>query len=105
MPGVGISIGITRLFFILKEIGFIEKYKIENKLEYLIIPIGNTIDYCVEVLRYLQQKNYSVSIYFENDSLKKKMIYANKIGIENVILIGEEEINKNEIKSKKYDIR
>lgn len=100
LPGVGISIGITRLFFILKEIGFIEKYKIENKLEYLIIPIGNTIDYCVEVLRYLQQKNYSVSIYFENDSLKKKMIYANKIGIENVILIGEEEINKNEIRVK-----
>lgn len=100
LSGVGISIGITRLFFILKEIGFIEKYKIENKLEYLIIPIGNTIDYCVEVLRYLQQKNYSVSIYFENDSLKKKMIYANKIGIENVILIGEEEINKNEIRVK-----
>ena len=100
LPGVGISIGITRLFFILKEIGFIEKYKIENKLEYLIIPIGDTIDYCVEVLRYLQQKNYSVSIYFENDSLKKKMIYANKIGIENVILIGEEEINKNEIRVK-----
>ena len=85
LPGVGISIGLTRLFFVLKEIGFIDKYKIENKLEYLIIPIGDTMEYCG-------------SIYFEDDSLKKKMNYANKIGVENVILIGEEEIANNKVK-------
>ena len=98
LPGVGISIGLTRLFFVLKEIGFIDKYKIENKLEYLIVPIGDTMEYCGKVLQYLQSKGYGVSIYFEDDSLKKKMNYANKIGVENVILIGEEEIANNKVK-------
>lgn len=39
-------------------------------------------------------------VLFEEDSLKKKMNYANKIGVSNVILIGEEEIEKNEVKIK-----
>ncbi len=100
LPGVGISIGLTRLFFVLKEIGFVDKYKIENKLDYLIIPIGDTVEYCGRVLQYLQSKGYGSSIYFEDDALKKKMNYANKIGVENVILIGEEEVKNNEVKIK-----
>lgn len=100
LPGVGISIGLTRLFFVLKEIGFIDKYEIKKGLDYLIIPIGNTIEYCVEVMRCLQESGKRVTVYFEEDSLKKKMNYANKIGVSNVILIGEEEIEKKEVKIK-----
>lgn len=100
LPGVGISIGVTRLFFVLKEIGFIDKYNIENKIDYLILPIGETIEYCGEVLRNLQEKGYKANIYFEEDSLKKKMNYANKLGVSNVILIGEEEVEKGEVKVK-----
>lgn len=100
LPGVGISIGITRLFFVLKEIGFIDSYKIKNKLDYLIIPIGDTVGYCIKIMKYLQQKGYGVSVYFEEDSLKKKMNFANKLGVENVILIGEEEMARNEISIK-----
>lgn len=100
LPGVGISIGLTRLFFVLKEIGFIDKYEIKKGLDYLIIPIGDTIEYCVEVMRCLQESEKRVTVYFEEDSLKKKMNYANKIGVSNVILIGEEEIEKNEVKIK-----
>lgn len=100
LPGVGISIGLTRLFFVLKEIGFIDKYKLENKLDYLIIPIGDTVEYCGKVLQYLELKGYGSSIYFEDDLLKKKMNYANKIGVENVILIGEEEVENNKVKIK-----
>lgn len=100
LPGVGISIGLTRLFFILKEIGFIDKYKLENKLEYLIIPIGDAIEYCAEVMSYLRDKGCKATIYFEEDSLKKKMNYANKIGVNNVILIGEEEVKRKEVKVK-----
>ena len=100
LPGVGISIGLTRLFFVLKEIGFIDKYNIENKIDYLILPIGETIEYCGEVLKNLQGKGYKANIYFEEDSLKKKMNYANKLGVSNVILIGEEEVGKGEVKVK-----
>lgn len=95
LPGVGISIGLTRLFFVLKEIGFIENYKLPSKVEYLIIPIGDTLKYCSQVYTRLSQLKKSVEIYFEDDKLKKKLNYANKMGIPNVILLGEdEEINK-----------
>ncbi|WP_026884923.1 histidine--tRNA ligase [Clostridium akagii] len=100
LPGVGISIGITRLFFVLKEIGFIENYKIKDALDYLIIPIGDTMNYCVKVMKCLEENGYGVTVYFEDNSLKKKMQYANKLGVENVILIGEEEMIKNEVKIK-----
>lgn len=100
LPGVGISIGLTRLFFVLKEIGFIEKYKINNSLEYLIIPIGNTIEYSCEVMRILENNGLNTTIYLEEDSLKKKLNYANKIEAENVILIGEEEVRSNKVKIK-----
>ncbi|MEG0772587.1 histidine--tRNA ligase [Clostridium sp.] len=97
LPGVGISIGITRLFFVLKEIGFIDNYKIKGNLDYLIIPIGDTIEYCCKVMKYLEEKNYAVTLYFDDDSLKKKMNYANKLGVENVILIGEQEVMGNKV--------
>ncbi|MGL4773617.1 MAG: histidine--tRNA ligase [Clostridium sp.] len=100
LPGVGISIGLTRLFFVLKEIGFIEDYKISGTMDYLILPIGDTFEYCGKVMKVLQDKGYSSTIYFEEDSLKKKMNYANKLGVENVILIGEEEVLENRVKVK-----
>lgn len=91
LPGVGISIGLTRLFFVLKDIGFIENYKLPSKVEYLIIPIGDTLKYCGQVYKRLSQLKKSVEIYFEDDKLKKKLNYANKMGIPNVILLGEDE--------------
>ncbi|GAA0070977.1 histidine--tRNA ligase [Clostridium sardiniense] len=100
LPGVGISIGITRLFFVLKEIGFIDKYEMKKGLDYLIIPIGDTIEYSLEVMKCIQQNGKKVTIYFEEDSLKKKMNYANKIGVKNVILIGEDEVKRNEVNIK-----
>ena len=103
LPGVGISIGLTRLFFVLKEIGFVDNYKAPNKLDYLILPIGDTIEYCAEVMKYLQEKGKRVTLYFESDSLKKKMNYANKIGAENVILIGEDEVENNVISIKNME--
>lgn len=100
LPGVGISIGLTRLFFVLKEIGFIEEYKINKSLDYLIIPIGNTIEYSCEVMRALENNGLSSTIYFQEDSLKKKLNYTNKIEVENVILIGEGEVMSNKVKIK-----
>ncbi|MFT8316433.1 MAG: histidine--tRNA ligase [Clostridium sp.] len=104
LPGVGISIGITRLFFVLKEIGFLDNYNIKRKLEYLIIPVDDTMEYCGAVMKRLQEKGIGATIYLEDDSLKKKMNYANKLGVENVVLIGEEEVIKNEVKIKNMNL-
>lgn len=104
LPGVGISIGITRLFFVLKEIGFLDNYNIKRKLEYLIIPVDDTMEYCGAVMKRLQEKGIGATIYLEDDSLKKKMNYANKLGVENVVLVGEEEAIKNEVKIKNMNL-
>lgn len=100
LPGVGISIGITRLFFILTEIGFVDNYYVKSKSEYLIIPIGDTLEYCCSIMKKFEEKGFGVSIYLEEESLKKKMNYANKIGVENVIIVGEEEMISGKIKMK-----
>jgi histidyl-tRNA synthetase len=100
LPGVGISIGLTRLFFVLKEIGFLNSYKIEKSMEYLIIPIGNTLEYCAEIYIKLINKEKYVEIYLEDDKLKKKLNYANKLGVQKVILVGEDEELSKQVKIK-----
>ena len=100
LPGVGISIGLTRLFFVLKEIGFFENYKVEKSIEYLIVPIGDTLEYCVELYKRLLEEEKYTEIYLEDDKLKKKLNYANKLGIPNVILIGEDEVLNKQVRIK-----
>lgn len=103
LPGVGISIGLTRLFFVLQEIGFIDRYKISNQLKYLILPIGDTLEYCSSIIKALEKKGIDYSIYLEDTTLKKKMNYANKLGFENVILVGEDEVKNNELIVKRME--
>lgn len=97
LPGVGMSIGITRLFFILKEIGFLDHYKKMSNVDYLIIPIGDTFKYCSKLCKDLHLKGFKAEIYLDEGKLKKKLDYANKQGIEKVILIGEDEIKNGEL--------
>lgn len=97
LPGVGISIGLTRLFFVLKEIGFIDTYDLQDKLDYLIIPMGETYEYCAEVSKYLRASGFKVDMYLDDDKFKKKLNYANKIGVSKVIIIGEDEVNNREV--------
>ena len=97
---MGISIGLTRLFYVLKEIGFIDNYCVDNKTEYLIVPIGDTFKYACEVMSFLQSKGIATTMYFEETSLKKKLNYANKLNIAKVLLIGEEEQKNNSVKLK-----
>lgn len=97
LPGVGMSIGITRLFFVLSEIGFVESYKTEDEVEYLVIPIGDTFEYCAQISNNLQKLGKSAEVYLEDDKFKKKMNYANKHNIKNVIIVGDEEAEAKEL--------
>ncbi|MDT8718946.1 histidine--tRNA ligase [Clostridium sp. 19966] len=97
LPGVGMSIGLTRLFFVLQEIGFIKNYNSSEKLDYLIIPMGDTVEYCFKVGKILRDKGFKIDIYLEEEKLKKKLNYANKLGVNNVIIIGEDEVSKNQV--------
>lgn len=100
LPGVGISIGLTRLFFVLKEIGFLDNYKVDTKERYLIIPLGDTLSTCGKIKDRLEKQDKAGEIYFEKTKLKKIMDYANKLNFDKVIIVGEEEISSGKFKVK-----
>ena len=91
LPGVGMSIGLTRLFYQLKEIGLVDK-KEENLTEILIIPMSEEENfYAIDILNILHDKGISADIYLEGGKLKKKFSYADKIGVKYAYIIGGEE--------------
>ena len=72
LPGVGMSIGLTRLFYQLKEIGLVDK-KEENLTEILIIPMSEEENfYAIDILNILHDKGKNADIYLEGGKLKKK---------------------------------
>ncbi|MGH4119742.1 histidine--tRNA ligase [Clostridium sp.] len=92
LPGVGISIGLTRLFYQLNETGFFKKDPTTTLTKVLVIPLDNNIDYGISLAKSLRDKGVITEIYLEETKLVKKLGYANKLGIPFVILMGEKEV-------------
>lgn len=97
LPGVGISIGLTRLFYVLNEHKLIAKNENASIAEYLVVPMIEDLTYPISVATALRQKGKNVEVYFDNRSMKKKMNYANKQNIPYVIIIGEDEVNAGKV--------
>jgi len=92
LPGVGISIGLTRLFYQLNEAGFFKNDANSSITKVLVIPLDNNMDYGNSLAKLLRDKGIITEIYLEDSKLVKKLGYANKLSIPFVILIGEEEV-------------
>ncbi|MBR3132374.1 histidine--tRNA ligase [Candidatus Saccharibacteria bacterium] len=100
-PGVGGSIGLTRLFYCLNENGLLEAND-EDLLDYAIIPVSeHEFDEAFSVAKKLREKSYTTTIVLTNKKLDNKMTYATKIA-RNGIVIGEEEVNSKVLKSKNF---
>lgn len=98
LPGVGMSIGLTRLFYQLQELGLVSKMK-DNQCDIVVLPMDESMNfYAIDVLKKLKAKGYRADIYLENGKFKKKMNYADKIGCKYALIIGEEEM-KNKLVS------
>lgn len=98
LPGVGLSIGLTRLFYQFQELGLIDKYKKEFT-QVLIVPMKDEYNfYAIDLVNDLRNEGIKVDIYLEGGKFGKKLSYADKIGVKNVIIIGEEEF-KNKLVS------
>ncbi|MBW9149557.1 histidine--tRNA ligase [Clostridium sp. CM028] len=91
LPGVGISIGLTRLFYQLNEVGFFKNSTTSSITKALVIPLDNNIDYGISLANALRDKGVITEIYLEDTKLVKKLGYANKLNIPFVLLIGETE--------------
>ena len=94
MPGVGISIGLTRLFYKLNELELI-KAKKKSVSNVLIIPMVEDLSVPIKLARNLRNEGINTEIYLNNKKLKAKFKYADKLEIPFVIVIGEDEINAN----------
>lgn len=100
LPGVGISIGLTRLFYQLNEIKLIEAKK-KSIADVLIISMTNNFEYAAKVANKFRNKGKNVQIYYEDKKIKNKFKYADKLQIPYTIVIGEDEekINTYTIKN------
>ncbi len=90
-PGVGISIGLTRLFSQLKDAGLV-KPENSTSAKVLVVPLVDDFSVPLEIATLLREKGLSVEICLEDGKMKKKMAYADKIGVPYVVLVGEDEI-------------
>lgn len=97
LPGVGISIGLSRLFYQLKEAGFFKEEIAATLTKVLVVPMDENTAYSIGVANKLRQNDVASEVYLEGGKLQKKLNYANKLGIPYVILIGSDEIETNEL--------
>lgn len=99
LPGVGISIGLTRLFYKLNELNLIKASK-KSIADVLIIPMVEDLSIPIKIATKLRNNGVKTEIYLNNKKLKAKFKYADKLEIPYVIIIGENEIESNKIKLK-----
>lgn len=100
LPGVGMSIGLTRLFYQLQELGLVEEEK-SSKIDYLILPMDKEYHfYAIDVLHKLKAQGKKADIFLEDGKFKKKINYADKVNAKYAVIIGEEEASKNEVSIK-----
>ena len=92
LPGVGISIGLTRLFFILNEQGLLNGERNTAPADVLLLPMVEDLSPAVELATRFRNAGVRVQLYGEQKKFKAKMNYADKIGVPFVVFLGEDEI-------------
>ena len=97
LPGVGISIGLTRLFYVLQEQGMLSDELVTAPADALIIPMTDDLSFAVQTATALRDAGIRTQLYTEQKKFKAKMSYADKLGFPYVVLIGEDEIAAGKI--------
>lgn len=96
LPGVGISIGLTRLFYKLREAGIVTPTR-QSLADVIVVPLSEEqIPYVLDVASALRTR-IPVMTHTENVALGKKLKYADRMGIRYVVLIGEDEVATNQL--------
>ena len=99
LPGVGISIGLTRLFYKLNELKLIQaKQKSISKVS--VVPMLDDMEFPIKVASKLRANGINTEVYLNDKKLKAKMKYADKLQIPYVIVIGDDEVKSGIVKVK-----
>ena len=92
LPGVGISIGLTRLFYVLDEQGLLNVDLPSAPCDALVLPMGGEPGPAIALAESLRSAGLRVQLYGEQKKFKQKMAYADKLGVPFAVLLGEDEI-------------
>ena len=94
LPGVGISIGLTRLFYVLSEQDLLSDDFVSAPCDALVIPMTEDLGFAVSAATALRAGGVRTQLYGEKKKFKAKMSYADKLGVPFVALVGEDEISE-----------
>ena len=92
LPGVGISIGLTRLFYVLDEQGLLNPELPSAPADALVLPMTAEPAPAIALAQQLRAGGIRVQLYGEQKKFKQKMSYADKIGVPYAVLLGEDEL-------------
>ena len=93
LPGVGISIGLTRLFYVLGEQGMLNPELNTAPADVLILPMTEDLSPAIALATHLRENGIRTQLHCEQKKFKQKIGYADKLGIPYVIFLGEDEIS------------
>jgi histidyl-tRNA synthetase len=96
LPGVGISIGLTRLFYVLGEQKMLNENLPTAPADCLLLPMTEDMGAAVALATKLRNAGIRTQIYAEQKKFKAKIGYADKLGIPFVVFLGEDEIARGE---------
>ena len=102
LPGVGVSIGLTRLFYKLNELNAIKETQ-KSIAKVLIAPMTENIERALEVSKILRDNGINTEVYLEDKKIKAKFKYADHLQIPYVITIGEDEIENKTVSLKNME--
>ena len=92
LPGVGISIGLTRLFYVLDEQGLLNPALPSAPADALVLPMTESPAEAIALAEQLRGAGLRVQLFCEQKKFKQKMAYANKLAVPFAVLLGEDEI-------------
>ena len=94
LPGVGISIGLTRLFYVLQEQKLLSEEVVSSPADALVIPMTEEPGPAITAATVLRAGGVRTQLYVEKKKFKAKMTYADRQKIPFVVLLGEDEIRE-----------
>ena len=92
LPGVGISIGLTRLFFVLEDQGYLNDGLNTAPADVLILPMTDDLSPAIALATTLRAAGIRTQIHGEQKKFKQKLSYADKLAIPYALFLGEDEI-------------
>ena len=103
ISGIGISFGADRIYDVLNELNLFPN-EIDNNLELLFLNFGELEEsYCLKLIRKVRSAGISCDLYPSSAKLKKQMKYANDIGVKNIVIVGQNEINESCVQIKNME--